>query len=71
MLLSKPLALIFVVLEAECCLISNGFLITFKVLYKNSIDTVDRPVLEPATKLSDGKNFNFATKLAATFSDNS
>ena len=40
---------------------------TLKVLYKESIDTVDKWLIKPATKYIDGNGFNFAI---VTFTSN-
>ena len=49
---------------------SNGFINTFKLLHKESIDTVDRSLVKWATKYSDISGLNFSTILAITFSNN-
>ena len=42
---------------AFLCFVSNAIVTAFKVLYKESIETVDRPSIKPPTKKSDGNGF--------------
>ena len=42
---------------ALLCFVSSALVTALKVLYKESIETVDRPSTKPPTKKSDGNGF--------------
>ena len=42
---------------AFLCFVSSALVTAFKVLYKESIETVDRPSTKPPTKKSDRNGF--------------